>query len=87
MELIRSWTTKIQARTGRNTLFLKRDDLKKAAAIAAHQCLTLLEYEILEGNYDKWTEEGIERDVAADAVEILMNALGEFSPSWPMPPE
>ena len=67
--------------------FLKRDDLKKAVAIAAHHCLLLLDYENLEGNYDKWTEEGIERDVAADAVEILTNVLREFSPSWPMPPE
>lgn len=66
--------------------FLKRDDLRKAVAIAAHQCLLLLDYENLEGNFSKWREEDIDEDVAADAVEILTNVLREYSPSWPMPP-
>ena len=66
--------------------FLKREELTKAVAIGAFECLKLLDYENLEGNYYAWTEEGIEGDVAADAVDILTNILREHCPSWPMPP-
>ena len=65
--------------------YLKRAELKHGVEIVAYECLKLLEYEQLEGNYEQWTERGVEREVAADAVTILMDILREHHPLWPSP--
>ncbi len=58
----------------------------QSVAIAAYECLKLLDYENLEGNYDQWTERGISREVASEATEILAAMLREHCPTWPSPP-
>ena len=66
--------------------YLKRAELKHGVEIAAYECLKLLDYEDLEGNYDQWTERGVSREVAADATELLAAMLREHCPTWPSPP-